>query len=83
MMETCTLVRLGIFLVVFDVLAEEEILLHTRPTSTSKSRRWFTNLTIITLNPLAVTVIFPILPVGLALLAAGKNWGLLNQFVLP
>jgi sterol desaturase/sphingolipid hydroxylase (fatty acid hydroxylase superfamily) len=83
MMESSTLARLGIFLGVFAVLATAEIFLPRRKLLTSKSRRWSTNLTIVALNPLAVTVIFPVFPVGLALLASEKNWGLLNQLTLP
>lgn len=82
-METETLIRFGAFLGVFAVLAASEVFAPRRRLSTSKSHRWFANLTIVALNPLAVVLIFPILPFGLALLASENNWGLLNQFVLP
>lgn len=82
-METDTLIRFGAFLGVFAVLAAAEVFAPRRRLSTSKSHRWFANLTIVALNPLAVVLIFPILPVGLALLASEKNWGLLNQFSMP
>jgi sterol desaturase/sphingolipid hydroxylase (fatty acid hydroxylase superfamily) len=39
--------------------------------------------TIVALNPLSVFLLFPILPVGLALFASEHNWGLLNQLALP
>ena len=35
---------------------------------------------ILSLGPLSVTLIFPVLPVGVALLATEQGWGLLNQF---
>lgn len=82
-MEAETLIRFGAFLGVFAVLATAEIFLPRRRLLTPKSRRWFANLAIVALNPLAVVLIFPILPVGLALLASENNWGLLNQFALP
>ena len=82
-METETLIRLGAFLAVFAVLSTAEVFAPRRRLTTSKNRRWFTNLTIVALNPLAVALIFPILPVGVAFLAAEQNWGLLNQVGLP
>jgi sterol desaturase/sphingolipid hydroxylase (fatty acid hydroxylase superfamily) len=82
-METESLIRVGAFLGVFAVLATTEILAPRRRLSTSKARRWFANLIIVALNPLSVALIFPILPIGLALLASEHNWGLLNQLALP
>jgi sterol desaturase/sphingolipid hydroxylase (fatty acid hydroxylase superfamily) len=41
------------------------------------------NLTIVALNPLSVALVYPILPVGVALLASEQSWGLLNQWSLP
>ena len=51
--------------------------------TTSKSVRWFANLTIIFFNATVVRLGFPLLPVGLALLAQKKGWGLLNSFDTP
>jgi sterol desaturase/sphingolipid hydroxylase (fatty acid hydroxylase superfamily) len=82
-METEMLIRVGVFLGVFAVLATAEFLAPRRRLSTSKARRWFANLTIVALNPLSLALIFPILPIGLALLASEQNWGLLNQVALP
>jgi sterol desaturase/sphingolipid hydroxylase (fatty acid hydroxylase superfamily) len=82
-METESHIRVGAFLFVFAVLATAEALAPRRRLSTSKARRWFANLTIVALNPLSVAFIFPILPIGLALLASEQNWGLLNQLALP
>ena len=82
-METEMLIRVGVFLGVFAVLATAEFLAPRRRLSTSKARRWFANLAIIALNPLSVFLLFPILPVGLALFASEHNWGLLNHLALP
>jgi sterol desaturase/sphingolipid hydroxylase (fatty acid hydroxylase superfamily) len=76
-------IRLGAFLAVFIVLAVVEILAPRRALLTAKPRRWFANLSIVALNPLSVFLLFPILPVGLALLASEHDWGLLNQLALP
>ena len=82
-METETLIRLGAFLGVFAILAAGEIFLPRRRLKTSKGRRWLANLTIVALNPLSIALVYPILPVGVALLASEQSWGLLNQLSLP
>jgi hypothetical protein len=51
--------------------------------STSKTWRWFADLALVALGPLSVALIFPILTIGLALLATQRNWGLRNQVTLP
>ena len=76
-------IRLGAFLAVFIVLAVVEVFAPKRALLTSKPRRWFANLAIIALNPLSVFLLFPVLPVGLALFASEHNWGLLNHLALP
>lgn len=82
-METEKIIRLGSFLGIFMVLAMVEILAPRRRKSVPKAQRWFANLTIIAMNPLAVALIFPVLPTGLALLASEHNWGLLNHPAIP
>jgi sterol desaturase/sphingolipid hydroxylase (fatty acid hydroxylase superfamily) len=83
MMETEMLIRLGAFLAVFVLLAAAEVFAPRRRLSTSKARRWFANLTLVALNPLTVALVFPILPIGLAMLASEQHWGLLNQMAMP
>jgi sterol desaturase/sphingolipid hydroxylase (fatty acid hydroxylase superfamily) len=82
-MSTETAIRLGSFLVIFAALAVGEMLAPRRPLTTSKRRRWFANLAIIALNPLSVRLVYPVLPMGMALLAAENGWGLLNHVDLP
>jgi sterol desaturase/sphingolipid hydroxylase (fatty acid hydroxylase superfamily) len=82
-METETVIRFSAFLGVFAILAIVEIVAPRRKLTTSKRRRWFANLTIVALNPLSVALLFPVLPIGVALLAAEQGWGLLNQLALP
>jgi sterol desaturase/sphingolipid hydroxylase (fatty acid hydroxylase superfamily) len=82
-METDTIIRLGAFLGVFAILSTGEVFAPRRRLTTSKSRRWFANLAIVALNPLSVALVYPVLPVGLALLASEQGWGLLNQWALP
>jgi sterol desaturase/sphingolipid hydroxylase (fatty acid hydroxylase superfamily) len=82
-MSSETLIRLGFFAGVFAIVAILEILAPRRVLTTSKSRRWFANLTLIALNPLSVRLVFPVVPMGMALLATERNWGLLNNLDLP
>ncbi len=82
-METETVIRFGTFLGVFAILATVEVFAPRRRLTTSKRRRWFANLTIVALNPLSVAWVYPVLPIGVALLASEQGWGLLNQLALP
>lgn len=82
-METNTLIRAGAFVGVFVILSAAEVFTPRRRLTTSKSRRWFANLIIVALNPMAIALVYPVLPVGVALLAAEQGWGLLNQWTLP
>jgi len=81
--STETAIRLGFFLGVFGIVAIGEVLAPRRALTTSKPGRWFANLMITGLNPLSVRLLFPMLPVGVALLAEERGWGLLNNVVLP
>ena len=76
-------IRLGFFFGIFVLIAVLEWLTPRRALTTSKAGRWFTNLSIIVLNPISVRLVFPVLPVGMALLAAERHWGLLNIMALP
>jgi sterol desaturase/sphingolipid hydroxylase (fatty acid hydroxylase superfamily) len=76
-------IRLGFFVGVFALIALLEWLAPRRALTTSKKDRWIANLAIIVLNPLSVRFIFPVLPVGMALLAEERHWGLLNNVNLP
>jgi sterol desaturase/sphingolipid hydroxylase (fatty acid hydroxylase superfamily) len=82
-MNNEALIRFGFFAGVFAIVAILEVLAPRRDRAASKSRRWISNLTLIALNPLSVRLVFPVLPVGMALLAAERNWGLLNNLDLP
>ncbi len=76
-------IRLACFFGAFAVVALFEILSPRRALTVSKGARWLTNLAIIALNPLSVRLAFPILPVGMALLAYERQWGLLNNIDAP
>jgi sterol desaturase/sphingolipid hydroxylase (fatty acid hydroxylase superfamily) len=82
-MDTEITVRLGFFFGTFILMAVCEILAPRRSLDTSKWRRWARNLAILILNPLSVRLVFPVLPVTMAIAAAERQWGLLNNLNLP
>jgi sterol desaturase/sphingolipid hydroxylase (fatty acid hydroxylase superfamily) len=76
-------VRLGIFLSVFMVMAVWELVVPRRELRAAKGARWFANLGIMIVGTLVVRVIFPTAAVGMALVAGERGWGLLNNIDLP
>ncbi|MBW6486922.1 MAG: sterol desaturase family protein [Syntrophobacterales bacterium] len=76
-------IRIGCFLFLFIVIAIAETLAPRRPLIVKKPLRWFGNISIHLVNGLLPRLLFPILPVGMALLWARKGWGLLNIVPLP
>ncbi len=77
-----SVIRLAAFSAIFIILALLETVSPRRVPTCPKAQRWFTNLVIIALNPLSVRLLFPVLPVGMALLASQRQWGLLNNIHL-
>jgi sterol desaturase/sphingolipid hydroxylase (fatty acid hydroxylase superfamily) len=82
-MNSETAIHLGFFLGIFILVAICEILAPRRALTTSKASRWLANLVIVALNPLSVRLVFPVLPVALALVVTERQWGLLNNVDLP
>jgi sterol desaturase/sphingolipid hydroxylase (fatty acid hydroxylase superfamily) len=76
-------VRLVSFLVAVGVIAVWEILRPRRKLSVSKAVRWTNNWLISALNSVLLPLLFPILAVGVAMLAGEKGWGLFNYLDLP
>ena len=54
-----------------------------RVLTVSKPLRWFSNLGIVFISPPLVRLVLPILPVGMAVLAQERGWGLFNNFNVP
>ncbi len=76
-------VRLGFFFGVLAAVGVFELIAPRRKLTTSKGSRWFANLTITFTNMGLSRLLFPILPVGLAVLCKERGWGLLNNVTLP
>lgn len=75
--------RISVFLAVLAVMILWETLATRRPQRISRLKRWPGNLAIVALDTLAVRLVFPLVAVGVALLASERGWGLLNLIALP
>lgn len=76
-------IRLGVFLGLFVLLALAEALAPRRRRSHSRGRRWPGNLGIVLLDSLALRLLFPTAAVGAALVAEQRGWGLMNAVAAP
>src|SRR6516165_4939579 len=76
-------IRLGAFIGVFTTMALWEAVAPRRPSSYSRLARWPSNLAIVAFNTVLLRLLLPATAVSLALLAAQRNWGLLNNLRLP
>ncbi|MDE3004133.1 MAG: sterol desaturase family protein [Gemmatimonadota bacterium] len=72
------LVRLGFFLGILVLMAVWEVAAPRRCREIPRLLRWTNNVALVVLDAALVRVAFPIVAVGLALLAAEQGWGLLN-----
>jgi sterol desaturase/sphingolipid hydroxylase (fatty acid hydroxylase superfamily) len=77
------LIRVGFFLGILGSMATWEVLAPRRRTQIPRLLRWGSNLGVVALNTVLVRLVFPLVAVGLALLAEQRGWGLLNTFELP
>ncbi|MBW2122095.1 MAG: sterol desaturase family protein [Deltaproteobacteria bacterium] len=82
-MNSEVLVRLAFFSGIFVGVAIWELLAPRRTLTTSKGMRWSGNLAVTFLNSLVVRLLFPVVPVGMALVAEQRGWGVLNNTGLP
>ena len=85
-MENEALIRLGVFISLFAVLATLEALAPRRARSQLRSKRWVTNWTVTVINTLTLRLMafaLPLLAVGAALDADTQGWGLFNAISLP
>src|SRR6185369_8235538 len=71
-------IRLSVFAAVLLLVALWEIIAPRRPLLENKRRRWFTNLSLVAIDTVAVRMLFPVLPVALAQVAETRGWGIFN-----
>lgn len=82
-MENELYIRLGVFFGVFAAMAFFELVAPRRRLETSKSMRWFSNLSITFINSFLMRLIFPVLAIGIASIADEQGMGILNKIDLP
>ena len=81
-LDNHSLARLIAFLVAISLVGGWEILAPRRALTVSKALRWANNWLISAMNSVLLSAIFPVLGVGLAFIAAEKDWGLFNNLDL-
>ncbi len=81
--ENESTIRLTSFLVIFTFMALWEAISPRRGLTTSKPKRWLTNIGIVVINTLTVRLLFSVAAVGTAIVAEEKGWGVLNTLDLP
>ncbi|MEO0920555.1 MAG: sterol desaturase family protein, partial [Pseudomonadota bacterium] len=78
-MENEPAIRLAAFISIFAVMAAYELwsprLERTEMQGAMKSKRWFTNLSMVVLSSVCLRIIFPAAAVGTALYAESQGWG--------
>ncbi len=78
-----TAIRLTFFGAILAAMMAWEFLAPRRTLSAGRAGRWTSNLGIVTLDAIAVRLVFPIAAVGGAAIAADRGWGLLNALAVP
>ncbi|TCD16514.1 sterol desaturase family protein [Oricola cellulosilytica] len=80
-------IRLAAFLAIFAAMAAYELwsprLERAEMTGAMKSKRWFTNLSMVVISSICLRLLFPAAAVGTALYAESRGWGLFRQLGAP
>ena len=77
------LIRMTLFLGILGVMAIWEVALPRRRREIPRLIRWTNNFGVVVLDTVLVRLAFPIVAVGMAILAAERGWGLFNVFEIP
>lgn len=82
-----SLIRLGAFAMVFAAMAAFELISPRleRPEMVGawRSRRWFTNVTMVVLSSICLRIVFPLAAVGAAFWASDRGIGFFHQVDMP
>ncbi|HEY9020809.1 MAG TPA: sterol desaturase family protein, partial [Paracoccaceae bacterium] len=76
-------IRLSIFLGVLAVMALWEVAAPRRRRDIPRVIRWTNNLGLVVLDTVILRLTFPIVAVGLAVMAESNGWGLFNNIDVP
>lgn len=77
------LLRLGLFVGVFVVIASWERVSPRRVLRVARGGRWFANLALVTLNTVMLRLAVPLAAAGMAAFCAQHGWGLFNYYSVP
>ena len=77
------LIRIAFFLGILLAMALWEVAAPRRRREIPRLIRWSNNLGVVVIDTLLVRLMFPIVAVGLAVIAQERSWGLLNVFDAP
>ncbi|MDF1625391.1 MAG: hypothetical protein P1U84_03830 [Parvibaculaceae bacterium] len=77
------LIRMAVFLGILLAMALWEVAAPRRRREIPRLLRWSNNLGVVVIDTLLVRLTFPIVAVGLALVAQERGWGLFNVFDVP
>ena len=75
--------RLIFFFSILAIMAAWEVVAPRRRQEIPRLLRWSNNLGVVVIDTLLVRLTFPLLAVGLAVVAAERGWGLFNIFAVP
>ncbi len=75
--------RFGVFVSILLLMMAAEAIFPRRKRAMPRVRRWSSNLLLVLIDGLFVRLLFPIVAVGAAALAAENNWGLLTLVDWP
>lgn len=76
-------IRLAAFLGMLTVMALWEVAAPRRRREVPRVIRWTNNLALVALDTIILRLSFPIIAVGLAVMAEERGWGFFNNFDLP
>ena len=76
-------IRLAVFLGILAAMALWEVAAPRRRRDIPRVLRWTNNMALVALDTAILRLTFPILAVGLAVMAEERAWGLFNNFDLP
>ena len=83
MLENEAPVRLVAFGAMLVAMALWELAAPRRRVEIPRVIRWTNNLALVVIDSIVVRLVFPLLAVGLAIIAEDRSWGLLHSFDIP
>jgi len=75
--------RTGAFAGLLVLIGLAETVAGRRPWHTGRGFRWLNHLSLVVVDTILLRALFPVLALGVAVLAQERGWGLLNQAALP